>query len=362
MKTGASNFAILLTVALCFLFLSALDAFAKAPEKGNAADLAKGKQIYGISCILCHGKGGMGDGPASVFIGPYSHPRPADFTRGTFKFRTTESGDLPTLTDLMRTIRQGIPGFMPSFKHLDEEGIRQVALYVANTFIEDELPVDSVTLPRPIEKKSAYLPQDLVFKEEYDKEDIFDEEQSRTSGTERMPPYSNTARIFADLSREDPKGSPPLGQGQLSNQDYRGLVDVLKKINRFSELDADRSRRMEEVDVTHVQTRPSRERGKTMFFELQCISCHGVNGKGHEAKTNMKDERGLPVMAADLTQPSSFGNGNTRDDIFRTIMTGLNGTPMPSFSDLFIGEEDRAWDLVEYVYFLQEDASSRFLP
>jgi len=103
-------------------------------------------------------------------------------------------------------------------------------------------------------------------------------------------------------------------------------------------------------------------RGKKVFHEMQCISCHGINGKGHEAKTNMKDERGLPIMAADLTQPSSFGNGNARKDIFRTVMTGLDGSPMPSFVDLFVGEEDRAWDLVEYVYSLQEDALARFLP
>ena len=85
---------------------------------------------------------------------------------------------------------------------------------------------------------------------------------------------------------------------------------------------------------------------------MQCVSCHGVGGRG--AKTNMKDERGLPVMAADLSRPETLGNGHQPEDIYRTIMTGLNGTPMPSFSDLFLGEEEKVWDLVYYVLSLQK--------
>ena len=37
-------------------------------------------------------------------------PRPRDFTLGTFKFRTTQSGELPTDADLFRTVSRGLPG------------------------------------------------------------------------------------------------------------------------------------------------------------------------------------------------------------------------------------------------------------
>ena len=33
-----------------------------------------------------------------------------DFTKGLYKFRTTNSGELPTDEDLFRTISRGIPG------------------------------------------------------------------------------------------------------------------------------------------------------------------------------------------------------------------------------------------------------------
>ena len=49
---------------------------------------------------------GDGEGPAAKFL----DPRPRDFTLGTFKFRTTQSGELPTNEDLFRTVSRGLPG------------------------------------------------------------------------------------------------------------------------------------------------------------------------------------------------------------------------------------------------------------
>ena len=37
-------------------------------------------------------------------------PRPRDFTAGTYKFRITQSGELPTDEDLFRTISRGLTG------------------------------------------------------------------------------------------------------------------------------------------------------------------------------------------------------------------------------------------------------------
>jgi len=333
-------------------------AFGKTPLSAEQTDTTQGKRIYSVSCVLCHGAKGKGDGPASIFIGPYSHPRPANFTSENFKFRSTESGELPTLDDLMRTIRHGIPGYMPSFKHLDEVGIRQVALYISDTFIEEDLrlgPDKLPALPPVVPEKENTLPHG---------KDIFEETRSRTSRAQKQFPSDNgTIRRKLNELSEGPMLAATLSYqpGKPSNQ-YKNLVNVLKQINSDAELNKDRIKSLEKDIARSLKAKPSALRGKKIFHEMQCIACHGLNGKGHEANTNMKDERGLPVMAADLTQPSSFGNGSGREDIFRTIMTGLNGTPMPSFSDLFIGEEDQAWDLVEYVYSLQEDLSARFSP
>jgi mono/diheme cytochrome c family protein len=68
--------------------------------------LAQGHEIYITRCSFCHGLLGDGNGPAADFL----DPRPRDFTLGTFKFRTTESGELPTDTDLFRTVSRGLTG------------------------------------------------------------------------------------------------------------------------------------------------------------------------------------------------------------------------------------------------------------
>ncbi len=89
-----------------------------------------------------------------------------------------------------------------------------------------------------------------------------------------------------------------------------------------------------------------------MYQELKCFECHGKDGRG--ADVNFKDERGLSIMPVDLTLRETFGNGTSHEDIYRTIMTGLDGTPMPSYSILFSGKEGQAWDLVHYILFLGE--------
>lgn len=86
-------------------------AFAAANPSGPrpaATDqtLAEGTEIYLQRCSFCHGLLGDGNGPAADYL----DPRPRDFTLGTFKFRTTQSGELPRDEDLFRTVSRGLPG------------------------------------------------------------------------------------------------------------------------------------------------------------------------------------------------------------------------------------------------------------
>ncbi|MBC8238898.1 MAG: c-type cytochrome, partial [Alphaproteobacteria bacterium] len=75
------------------------------PEATEAL-LEKGRAIYFGRCSFCHGLLGDGEGPAAKYL----DPRPRDFTLGTFKFRTTQSGELPTNEDLFRTVSRGLQG------------------------------------------------------------------------------------------------------------------------------------------------------------------------------------------------------------------------------------------------------------
>ena len=92
------------------------------------ADPAHGRTIYDRHCVECHGATGRGDGPAA----PMLEPRPRDFTGGKYKIRRTETGSLPTDTDLVRSVEEGLPATaMPGWRGiLRDDEIRDVVGYI----------------------------------------------------------------------------------------------------------------------------------------------------------------------------------------------------------------------------------------
>ena len=96
--------------------------------------------------------------------------------------------------------------------------------------------------------------------------------------------------------------------------------------------------------------KPSAElvkRGADVWTAAKCWECHGRLGAGDgEKAAGLKDDLGFPIPPANLTT-GQFKSGPTAKDIYRTMSTGLSGTPMPSFSDS-INEEDR-WALAYFV-------------
>jgi mono/diheme cytochrome c family protein len=89
-------------------------------------------------------------------------------------------------------------------------------------------------------------------------------------------------------------------------------------------------------------------RGRKLYTDAECLACHGERGRGDgPSAPTLKDSRALPIAATDLSRPERFKNGPLPDDVYRTLMTGLAGTPMPSYADSL--EPEQAWDLVFYV-------------
>lgn len=106
-----------------------------------------GKTGFQNRCAGCHGPLGDGAGETSQML----NPRPRNLLNGSFKFRSTPSGVLPTLEDLIRTINQGVLGTaMPSFKDVSEEEKSAIALYL-QTLRPDfkETKADQIPLALP---------------------------------------------------------------------------------------------------------------------------------------------------------------------------------------------------------------------
>jgi cytochrome c oxidase cbb3-type subunit 2 len=87
--------------------------------------------------------------------------------------------------------------------------------------------------------------------------------------------------------------------------------------------------------------------GNEIWRQAKCWECHGLGGKGDgEKAAGLKDDWGVPIRPANLTS-GQFKSGPMVTDIYRTISTGLTGTPMPSFRDAF-PDADR-WALAYYI-------------
>ena len=91
-------------------------------------------------------------------------------------------------------------------------------------------------------------------------------------------------------------------------------------------------------------------RGRELYVAAGCASCHGERGRGDgPSAAGLRDVDDLPIRAADLRYPARFKGGAEPGDLYRTLMTGLDGTPMPSYATA-LGEDPRApWDLVAYI-------------
>ena len=89
------------------------------------------------------------------------------------------------------------------------------------------------------------------------------------------------------------------------------------------------------------------QRGRAVYEKSNCAQCHGQGALGDGPSAHeLKDDWGNPIVPYDLTE-GHIKCGNTGQDIYRVFITGLNGTPMPSFTDSITPAE--AWDLVHYI-------------
>jgi mono/diheme cytochrome c family protein len=101
--------------------------------------------------------------------------------------------------------------------------------------------------------------------------------------------------------------------------------------------------------------------GKALFTKLECWKCHGPQGKGDGPSsatlTDSQDQPIRPYNFAAGKDDSRFKCGSTNQDIYKIFMTGVDGTPMPSFADT-ISQND-AWDLVHFLRTLQVNRHSK---
>jgi mono/diheme cytochrome c family protein len=92
--------------------------------------------------------------------------------------------------------------------------------------------------------------------------------------------------------------------------------------------------------------------GRELYQKLECWKCHGPEGHadGPSAAT-LTDSKGNPIKPFNFSTGERFMCGDTNRDLYRIFMTGLDGSPMPSFADVI--QPNDAWDLVHFLRTLQ---------
>ncbi|MGH9389269.1 MAG: ethylbenzene dehydrogenase-related protein, partial [Vicinamibacteria bacterium] len=96
-------------------------------------------------------------------------------------------------------------------------------------------------------------------------------------------------------------------------------------------------------------------------YDDKCANCHGAEGRGNgPSAPTLADDFDRRIWPANLTRADNFRGGSAADDIYRTIRTGLRGTPMASFAKNF--SEDETWHLAHWILSLQSPAPKEVDP
>ena len=145
-----------------------------------------------------------------------------------------------------------------------------------------------------------------------------------------------------DLARTIVQGLPGTGmvpQDHLSEAEVRAVIEFLKTLSpRFATAGPPTPL---PIGAEPPAADDSIPRGRRVYEKADCQECHGREGRGDGPSA--KD---LKVKPADLTK-RPFKGGSTPRDIVRAVITGFDGTPMPSYHLLI--DDGELWDLARYV-------------
>lgn len=131
-------------------------------------------------------------------------------------------------------------------------------------------------------------------------------------------------------------------------------VDLVAYIKTFSSaFQEEKPAAPVEIPPEPPATADSIQRGAQVFQSMNCWSCHGKDGRGHgPSAASLADSKGDPITPFDFTRGSRFKCGESNRDMFRDLVTGLDGTPMPSFGAAMT--TDQRWDVVHYIRSLND--------
>jgi mono/diheme cytochrome c family protein len=279
-------------------FGSPADPKIKSATAERNREIKLGSRVFRQQCMYCHGLSGNGEGSAAAAF----DPRPRDYRRGIFKWKSTLGPDRPLREDLIRTVAHGVPGTsMPSFKMLPEESLRQVVEYVVflsqRGEVEFRLLVQSAAAPDSADEMKDFLEEFADAKEDA---------------------LKRVLKAWESAKPVTPPPAPVYDSGSASELEAAIL------------------------------------RGRDVFVGpvANCVKCHGLDGKGRrqlvpgEKVTDDKDVWGRIANPRDLTD-GEYRGGRSAADLYRRVHQGILASSMPAFEKNL--KPNEIWDVVQFV-------------
>jgi mono/diheme cytochrome c family protein len=164
----------------------------------------------------------------------------------------------------------------------------------------------------------------------------------RTTSSGSLPTDEDLFRIISRGANGT--GMPPW-QHLLNADDRWALVEYVTTLSpRFA-----RTRTRQPMTLTGApEGDGDPARGREVYTKMQCAQCHGEDGRGTgPSALDQKDSKGRFVNTRDFTNPGAFRTGWTAREIVRTLDTGMNGVPMPSYEQTMTAAEK--YDLAAYI-------------
>jgi DMSO reductase family type II enzyme heme b subunit len=171
--------------------------------------------------------------------------------------------------------------------------------------------------------------------------------QIRSTASGELPTDADLRHVIAEGM---PGTAMPGWKSRLSAAERDGVLAYIKSFSRF--FDGASPEPLEFGRAPGASDEGLAE-GARVYRELECFKCHGDAGRGDgPSAPTMTDDWDAPIRPADLTRRWTFNGGGTVEDIYRRLRTGLDGTPMPSFSDAVEGgvvTDQQLWRVAQYV-------------
>jgi cytochrome c oxidase cbb3-type subunit 2 len=144
-----------------------------------------------------------------------------------------------------------------------------------------------------------------------------------------------TGRDLFDVITRGMPGTRMPAWPWLTERERWSLVHYVRTFDEFARQEPPSTRL--DAGAPVVVSDESVAEGRKVYDELKCAQCHGETGRGDgPSAAELVDSHGAPSRTTDLLRGWTYKGGTSPEDILMRFMSGMDGTPMPSYADAFV--------------------------